>query len=155
MAAASQVPVRYRLGWVCALRILDSRTLLLRGLSDVPAHPLSSAPFRPSTGGAAALQLPADTGSSAGGAEECALVSAGEECALVYTGSGLRARPAFMIPISLETACKGIVGTLPLSYDLQRAIAAAERQCLLLLNSGDVYLSSAFCCTLLDNLRAP
>ncbi|KAK9785004.1 hypothetical protein WJX73_007963 [Symbiochloris irregularis] len=53
---------------------------------------------------------------------------------------GCAPEPAFMIPISLETACRGLVGSLPLSYDLQRAIAAAERQALLLPSSGNIYL---------------
>ena len=44
--------------------------------------------------------------------------------------------PAFMTPISLATACRGDLGTLDLGYDLQRAIAAAERRALLLPESG-------------------
>ena len=47
-----------------------------------------------------------------------------------------KAEPALMTPISLATACSGAVRNLGLSYDLQRAIAAAERQAVLLPDSG-------------------
>lgn len=44
--------------------------------------------------------------------------------------------PGLMTPISLATACRGDLGTLDLSFDLQRAIAAAERRAYLLPESG-------------------
>lgn len=49
---------------------------------------------------------------------------------------GCRPEPALMTPISLATACRGDMGMLDLGYHLQRAIAAAERQALLLPESG-------------------
>ena len=49
---------------------------------------------------------------------------------------GCRAEPGLMTPLSLATACRGDLGILDLSYDLQRAIAAAERRVLVLPDCG-------------------
>ena len=49
---------------------------------------------------------------------------------------GCKPEPGLMVPLSLATACRGDLGVLPLGHDLQRAIAAAERQALLLPTSG-------------------